>query len=53
MTDHGTQFTSLPRENCLDLKDNEFQQLLRHYNIIHIKSRIKHPQSNCKVERAG
>ena len=51
MTDHGTQFTSLPRETCKDPKINEFQQFLRNSNIKHIKSRVKHPQSNGKVER--
>jgi len=53
MTDHGVQFTSLSRETCSDPKPNEFQQFLRRYNIIHIKARVKHPQSNGKVERAG
>ena len=53
MTDHGTQFTSLPRETCPDPQQNEFQQLLKKYGIIHIKARVKHPQSNGKVERAG
>jgi putative transposase len=53
MTDHGTQFTSLPRETCPDPQQNMFQQLLKQYGILHIKARIKHPQSNGKVERAG
>jgi putative transposase len=53
MTDHGTQFTSLPREDCPIPQQNEFQQLLKHYGILHIKARVKHPQSNGKVERAG
>ena len=53
MTDHGTQFTSLPRETCLDPQQNKFQQLLKYYGILHIKARVKHPQSNGKVERAG
>jgi len=53
MTDHGTQFTSLPRETCPDPQQNKFQQLLKHYGITHIKARVKHPQSNGKVERAG
>ena len=53
MTDHGTQFTSLPRESCLEPQQNEFQQLLKQYNILHIKARVKHPQSNGKVERVG
>ena len=53
MTDHGTQFTSLSRENCPVPQQNEFQQLLKRLGIIHIKARVKHPQSNGKVERAG
>ena len=53
MTDHGTQFTSLPRETCPDPQQNKFQQLLKYYGILHIKARVKHPQSNGKVERAG
>lgn len=53
MTDHGTQFTSVSRETCPDPQQNMFQQLLKRYGIIHIKARVKHPQSNGKVERAG
>jgi putative transposase len=53
MTDHGVQFTSLSRDTCSDPRPNEFQQFLQRYNIIHIKARVKHPQSNGKVERAG
>ena len=53
MTDHGTQFTSFPRETCPEPQQNEFQQLLKRYGILHIKARVKHPQSNGKVERAG
>jgi putative transposase len=52
MTDHGTQFTSLPRETCKDPKPNMFQQTLEGFGIKHIKARVKHPQSNGKVERA-
>ena len=51
MTDHGTQFTSLSRENCADPNPNEFQQFLKGCKIHHIRSRVKHPQSNGKVER--
>lgn len=53
MTDHGVQFTSLPRETCSGPRPNEFQQFLQRYDIKHIKARVKHPQSNGKVERAG
>ncbi len=51
MTDHGTQFTSLSRETCADPRPNEFQRTLQSYGIKHIKARVKHPQSNGKVER--
>jgi putative transposase len=51
MTDHGAQFTSLARASCKNPKLNEFQQFLKGSNIKHIKSRVKHPQSNGKVER--
>ena len=53
MTDHGVQFTSLPRNNCPTPKMNAFQQMLKQQGIHHIKARVKHPQSNGKVERAG
>jgi len=52
MTDHGIQFTSLPRETCADPQPNMFQQTLKFLGIKHIKARVKHPQSNGKVERA-
>lgn len=52
MTDHGTQFTSLSRENCKNPKPNKFQETLEDFGIKHIKARVKHPQSNGKVERA-
>lgn len=53
MTDHGTQFTSLPREGCETPEPNEFQKVLAQYDIKHIKATVKHPQSNGKVERLG
>ena len=53
MTDHGTQFTSLPRTSCASPQMNEFQQALKQYGVLHIKARVKHPQSNGKVERVG
>jgi putative transposase len=51
MTDHGVQFTSLPRQTCSDPRPNLFQQTLEGFGIKHIKARVKHPQSNGKVER--
>ena len=53
MTDHGVQFTSLPRETCSSPRPNDFQLFLQSYDIKHIKARVKHPQSNGKVERVG
>ncbi|MBD6956191.1 MAG: transposase family protein, partial [Thermoplasmatales archaeon] len=50
MTDHGTQFTSLPRDGK-ESEPNEFQKYLEENGIIHIKARVKHPQSNGKLER--
>ena len=40
MSDHGTQF------------ENQFMEGLKKVNSKHIKSRVKHPQSNGKAERA-
>lgn len=51
MSDHGTTFTSLPRTNCLEPSPNVFQQTVEESGSEHIKARIKHPQSNGKVER--
>jgi putative transposase len=51
ITDHGAQFTSLPRGSCPDPRPNEFQRFLRMMGIKQIKARVKHPQSNGKVER--
>jgi putative transposase len=53
MTDHGVQFTSLPRSTCATPRMNEFQQVLKQHGVLHIKARVKHPQSNGKVERVG
>jgi putative transposase len=53
MTDHGVQFTSIERGTCPEPKPNEFQKYLNTNMIDHIKARIKHPQSNGKVEKLG
>ena len=50
MTDHKTQFTSLPK-NGEESEPNEFQKYLKENGIIHIKARVKHLQSNGKLER--
>ena len=51
LSDHGVQFTSIARESCSDPAENQFQQFLKHHGIQHIKARIKHPQTNGKLER--
>ena len=51
MSDHGVQFTSFPRETCENPEQNIFQKTLAELGIKHIKSRVKHPQSNGKAER--
>jgi putative transposase len=51
LTDHGTQFVSLPKEGCQKPEPTAFQKLLEEYKIQHIKARVKHPQSNGKAER--
>jgi len=51
VSDHGVQFTSIARENCKEPNDNKFQTFLKENNIQHIKARIKHPQTNGKLER--
>lgn len=51
ITDHGTQFTSIPRETCDNPQPSEFQKFLSEKGVKHIKARVKHPQSNGKVER--
>ena len=51
MSDHGTQFTSLPRKTCAAPQPNDFQIKLKELCIKHIKARVKHPQSNGKLER--
>jgi putative transposase len=51
ISDHGTQYVSLPRETCPVPEINMFQAKLKELKIQHIKARIKHPQSNGKLER--
>jgi putative transposase len=51
ISDHGTQFTSIKRMSCDKPRDNKFQQFLQENNIKHIKARVKHPQTNGKLER--
>lgn len=48
LTDHGTQFVSAwDRE----LSHHTFKEFLDHHGIKHIVARVKHPQTNGKIER--
>jgi len=51
MTDHGSNFVSNEQERK-KFSESLFTELLRSYGTKHIKSRVKHPQSNGKAERA-
>jgi putative transposase len=51
ISDHGVQFTSIERATCPEPTHNLFQQRLKELGIQHIKARIKHPQTNGKLER--
>ena len=51
ISDHGTQFTSIERETCKNPRPNVFQRTCSELEIEHIKARVKHPQTNGKVER--
>lgn len=50
MTDHGTQFFSNGK-NGEPGEPNEFQRYLSEKGIKHILARVKHPQTNGKLER--
>jgi putative transposase len=51
ISDHGVQFTSIARESCPEPADTVFQARLKELGIQHIKARVKHPQTNGKLER--
>jgi len=50
ITDHGSQFVSNEREGC-KVNDSSFTSWLKAKGVQHIKARVKHPQTNGKVER--
>ena len=50
MSDHGTQFVSVEAEGKI-IGESQFAQTVKSVGSKHIKSRVKHPQSNGKAER--
>jgi len=50
LTDRGTQFYANRRDKNGNA-DSRFENFLEENNIKHIKSRVKHPQTNGKLEK--
>lgn len=50
MTDHGTQFYANKRDKKGE-SDSRFENFLKDNKIAHIKARVKHPQTNGKLEK--
>ncbi len=50
LTDRGTQFYANKRDKNGDA-DSRFEEFLEKNKIKHIKARVKHPQTNGKLER--
>jgi len=50
ITDHGTQFYANTRDSFGEA-DHSFEQFCEEYGIHHILARVKHPQTNGKMER--
>ena len=48
VTDNGSQYVTI---RCEDQSGHIFGQFLREHNIKHIRSRVRHPQTNGKIER--
>ncbi|RNJ80202.1 MAG: transposase [Nitrosopumilus sp. B06] len=51
LSDNGTQFTAVRKNSSRHRKITVFEQELSDLGIIHIKTRIGHPQTNGKLER--
>jgi putative transposase len=50
ITDRGSQFYSNKKDKN-DESESQFESFLAEHKIMHIKARIKHPQTNGKVEK--
>ncbi len=50
ITDHGTQFYAVNRDEDGNA-DHAFEDFCAEYGIYHILARVKHPQTNGKMER--
>ena len=50
LTDRGTQFYASKRDNEGNA-ENGFELFLRDQGIKHILARVKHPQTNGKIEK--
>jgi putative transposase len=50
VTDHGTQFYAMNRDANGEA-DHAFEMFCKEMNIHHILARVKHPQTNGKIER--
>lgn len=50
ISDHGTQFTA-PKRDKNDYADHGFEKILAKEGIAQIFARVKHPQTNGKLER--
>jgi putative transposase len=50
ISDHGTQFTA-PKRDKNDYADHGFEKILAEVGIEQIFARVKHPQTNGKLER--
>ena len=50
ITDHGTQFYAARRDK-FDEADHSFENFCKEYGIVHILAKVKHPQTNGKIER--
>ena len=51
LSDHGTQFTANNRKENKKSEPTVFEEELQRHGITHILARVRHPQTNGKIER--